>query len=67
MFLEFKLMTRMSFLESYHRTRHGKPVVAKSKHRRLVTKIVKSVEDDELRAHYKAALGHAYEPHSSCP
>jgi ApeA N-terminal domain 1 len=63
-FLEFKLMTRMSFLESYHRIRHGEPVVAKSKHRQLVTKIVKSVEDDELRAHYKAALGHAYESHS---
>ncbi len=63
-FLEFKLMTRMSFLESYHRTRHGKPIVAKSKHRSLVTKMVKSVEDDELRAHYRAALGHVYEPHS---
>ncbi|MGO8905509.1 MAG: HEPN domain-containing protein [Solirubrobacteraceae bacterium] len=63
-FLEFKLMTRMSLLESYHRIRHGEPIVAKSKHRRLVTKMVKVVEDDELRAHYRAALAHAYEPQS---
>lgn len=64
LYLELKLTTRMSFLESYHRVLHGEPVVAAGQHKKNVKAMVKIIEDDAQRAHYRAGLAHAGEQHA---
>jgi hypothetical protein len=63
MFLELKLTTRMSFVESYHRAIHGQPVVLPAQHRKNVKAMVQVVNKSD-RAHYRAGLAHAGEQHT---
>jgi hypothetical protein len=64
LFLELKLTTRMSFLESYHRAIHGQFVVPPSRHKKNVKAMVNVIEDAAHRAHYRAGLARAGERHA---
>lgn len=61
MFLENKLLTEMSFLESYHRIKHGKPEIPAEDHDRNVQAMLATVEDKSQRDHYKQKLRYAAE------
>jgi hypothetical protein len=61
MFLENKLLTEMSFLESYHRAKHGKPRIASEDHEQNVNAMLATVEDKAQREHYRQKLRYAAE------
>jgi hypothetical protein len=64
MFDELKLTTRASFLESYHRALHNEPIIAPPAHKKKVKRMVKVINDEHERRHYRAGLARGGEQHT---
>jgi hypothetical protein len=61
LFLDQKLLTLMSFLESYHRQKHDKPKVPAEIHKHNVSAMLGVIEDKAQHDHYKQKLRYAGE------